>query len=80
MAMHTQREAPGCPDAPDQPLKSLSGVLLIPIVQLELLQPTLELDWALAPLSTLDLHPGDYMRKGETSVQATAFRVSVTRT
>ena len=70
-------EVLGCPDALDQPLKSLSGILLTSMVQLGLLEPTVELDWALEPLSSQDYHSSDHMRKGETSVQATAFQVSL---
>lgn len=68
MAMgHT--EVPGCPDTLDQPFMSLGSVsflsdLPVPltsIAEVELLQVTvtMELCWALRPLSSQDHHPSD---------------------
>lgn len=72
-------EVPGYPDALDQPLKSLSRVphlsglpvLLRSMVEADLLQPTMELCRAFTPLSRHD--PGDYLKKGETSVRPNYF-------
>ena len=75
MAMgHT--EVPGCPDTLDQPFMSLGSVsflsdlpvLLTSIAEVKLLQVTMELCWALRPLSSHDHHPSDYVKKGEPSV------------
>lgn len=72
-------EVPGYPDALDQFLKSLSRVphlpglpvLLRSMVEVDRLQPTMELCWAFTPLSRRD--PGDYLKKGETAVRPSYF-------